>query len=69
MSGLFLFLNMAICIALLRAFVLFINFQIDRIGARILTLDLSIDVQMLSQPTVLLWLKLAMILVISRIDV
>ena len=69
MSGLFLFLNMAICIALLRAFVLFIKFQIDRIGARILTLDLSIDVQMLSQPTVLLWLRLAMILVISRIDV
>ena len=59
MSSLSLFLNMGNILALLRdlgkspiARDLFI--KLDSIGARILTLDLSLVVEMLSQPTLLL---------------
>ena len=42
--------------------------KLDSIGARILMLYLRIVVAMLSQPTLLLCLRLVIILVISRID-
>ena len=42
--------------------------KLDSIGARILILDLRIVVGMLSQPTLLLCLKLVIIFVISGID-
>ena len=71
--SLFLFLNMDNILALLRdlgksdiARDLFI--KLDSIGARILTLDLRIVVGILSQPTLLLCLKLLIILVIFGID-
>ena len=42
--------------------------KLDSIGARILMLDLRIAVGILSQPTLLLFLRLVIILVISGID-
>ena len=42
--------------------------KLDSIGARILMLDLRIVVGMLSQPTLLLCLRLVIILAISGID-
>ena len=42
--------------------------KLDSIGARILMLDLRIVVAILSQPTLLLCLRLVIILVISVID-
>ena len=42
--------------------------KLDSIGARILMLDLRIVVGILSQPTLLLCLRLVISLVISRID-
>ena len=43
-------------------------FKLDSIGARILMLDLRIVVGILSQPTLLLCLRLVIILVISGVD-
>ena len=72
-SSLSLFLNMGNILALLRdlekipiARDLFI--KLDSIGARILMLDLRIVIGILSQPTLLLCLRLIIILVISGID-
>ena len=72
-SSLSLFLNIGDILALLGdlgkipdARDLFI--KLDSIGARILMLDLRIVVGMLSQPTLLLCLRLVIILVIYGID-
>ena len=73
MSSLSLFLNMGNILALLRdlgkipiARDLFI--KLDSVGLRILMLDLRIVLGILSQPTLLLCLRLVIILVISGID-
>ena len=72
-SSLSLFLNMGNILTLLRdlgkspiAADLFI--KLDRFSAKILMLDLRIVVGILSQPTLLLCLRLLIILVISVID-